>query len=191
MRGEARALAGRLAFEFTPAAIFGSAVVFATATWAALPPLSITPAAAGAAAFGGIWLALNRFGAPQGRFSVPEFDSPGFARRAFGGVGAPRTGGRGCAGRAAGRFCPGSRRGGRRADPRGRPRASTRIHASSGCSSPTERQERCRRGSTATALAPRQLAGCHAGASRRSCSTPPFASIGPVTPRSSGPRGRS
>ena len=78
MQGRSESIGWAAAFEFTPAAIFGSAVVFATATWAALPPLSITPAAAGAAAFGGIWLALNRFGAPQGRFSVPEFDSPGF-----------------------------------------------------------------------------------------------------------------
>lgn len=78
MQGRSESIGWAAAFEFTPAAIFGSAVVFATATWAALPPFSITPAAAGAAAFGGIWLALNRFGAPKDRFSVPEFDSPGF-----------------------------------------------------------------------------------------------------------------
>ena len=78
MKGRAESIGWAAAFEFTPAAIFGSAVVFATATWAALPPLSVTPAAAGAAAFGGIWLALNRFGAPSGRYPVPEFDSQGF-----------------------------------------------------------------------------------------------------------------
>ena len=78
MQGRSESIGWAAAFEFTPAAIFGSAVVFATATWAALPPLSLTPAAAGAAAFGGIWLALNRFGSTKEQFSVPEFDSPGF-----------------------------------------------------------------------------------------------------------------
>ncbi|HET6942324.1 MAG TPA: hypothetical protein VFH89_09205 [Sphingomicrobium sp.] len=58
-----------------PALIFGSAVAISTATWLVLPPLDMTPVASGAAAFGGIWLALNRFGAPRG-FPIPQFERP-------------------------------------------------------------------------------------------------------------------
>ncbi len=63
-----------LAFEFTPAVIFGSSVGYATAMWMALAPFSMTPVAAGAAAFCGIWLALSRFGAQQRPFPLTEFE---------------------------------------------------------------------------------------------------------------------
>ena len=63
-----------LAFEFAPAAIFGAAVGFSTATWLALPPLGTTPAAAGAAAFGAVWLGLNRFGSPGKAFPISDFE---------------------------------------------------------------------------------------------------------------------
>jgi hypothetical protein len=63
-----------LAFEFAPAAIFGAAVGFATATWLALPPLGTTPAAAGAAAFGAVWLGLNRFGSRGKAFPIADFE---------------------------------------------------------------------------------------------------------------------
>jgi hypothetical protein len=65
-----------LAFEFAPAAIFGAAVGFSTATWLALPPLSTTPAAAGAAAFGAVWLGLNRFGCRGKAFPIADFEQP-------------------------------------------------------------------------------------------------------------------
>jgi hypothetical protein len=65
-----------LAFEFAPAAIFGATVGFATATWLALPPLGTTPAAAGAAAFGAVWLGLNRFGSPRKAFPISDFEQP-------------------------------------------------------------------------------------------------------------------
>jgi len=75
MQGRGQSIGAALAFEFTPAAIFGSAVAISTATWLALPPLDMTPAASGAAAFGGIWLALYRFGTPRS-FPLPQFERP-------------------------------------------------------------------------------------------------------------------
>lgn len=65
-----------LAFEFAPAAIFGSATAFAAATFLALPQFGMTPVAAGTAAFGGIWLALSRFGSSGRTLALPEFEQP-------------------------------------------------------------------------------------------------------------------
>jgi hypothetical protein len=76
MSGGSRSIGPALAFEFTPAVIFGSSVAYATATWMALAPFSTTPAAAGAAAFGGIWLGLNKFGSQGRALSLPEFEQP-------------------------------------------------------------------------------------------------------------------
>ena len=64
-----------LAFEFAPAAMFGSSVGFATATWLGLPPLEMTPAAAGAAAFGAVWLGLYKV-ASREAFPLKEFEQP-------------------------------------------------------------------------------------------------------------------
>jgi hypothetical protein len=74
-----------LAFEFAPAAIFGSAVGFATATWLGLPPFEMTPVAAGAAAFGAVWLGLYKF-ASREAFRLTEFEQPEveFQRSAMG-----------------------------------------------------------------------------------------------------------
>lgn len=76
MHGGGESIGWSLAFEFTPAVIFGSAVGFATATWMALSPLTMTPVAAGAAAFGGIWLGLSKFGAQEKAFPLPDFEQP-------------------------------------------------------------------------------------------------------------------
>lgn len=76
MQGESESIGWALAFEFAPAAIFGSAVAFASATYLALPQFSMTPLAAGAAALGGAWLALGKFGSPKGRFVLSEFEQP-------------------------------------------------------------------------------------------------------------------
>lgn len=65
-----------LAFEFAPAAIFGSATAFAAATFLALPQFGMEPVAAGAAAFGGIWLALSKFGSQGRALPLPEFEQP-------------------------------------------------------------------------------------------------------------------
>jgi hypothetical protein len=75
MKGQGQSIGAALALEFAPAVIFGSAVAVSTASWLALTPLEMTPVAAGAAAFGGIWLALNRFGSPGG-FPLARFERP-------------------------------------------------------------------------------------------------------------------
>ena len=74
MSGGSNRIGPALAFEFTPAVIFGSSVGYATAAWMALAPFSMTPVVSGAAAFGGIWLALNRFAAQQRPFPLIEFE---------------------------------------------------------------------------------------------------------------------
>ena len=76
MQGRGQSIGLALAFEFTPAVIFGTAVAISAATWLALPPLDMTPAASGAAAFGGIWLALNKFGSPKKGFPLAQFEQP-------------------------------------------------------------------------------------------------------------------
>ena len=54
-----------LAFEFLPAAVFGSATAYSAAIFLGLPQFEMTPFAAGAAAFCGIWLGLRKFGRPD------------------------------------------------------------------------------------------------------------------------------
>lgn len=83
MQGESESIGWSLAFEFTPAAIFGSAVGFSTATVLALPPLSMSPLAAGAAAFGGAWIGLQQFGSRKRPFPLAEFDRSEFDRSEF------------------------------------------------------------------------------------------------------------
>ena len=74
MRGES--IGWALAFEFAPAAIFGSATAFSAAIFLGLPQFGMTPVAAGAAAFGGIWLGLNKFGSRGRALPLPEFEQP-------------------------------------------------------------------------------------------------------------------
>ena len=74
MQGENESIGWALAFEFVPAAIFGSAVAFASATYLAQPPVSVAPIAAGAAALGGVWLALSRFASPRRQFALTDFE---------------------------------------------------------------------------------------------------------------------
>jgi len=75
MRG-GESIGWALAFEFVPAAIFGSATAFAAATFLALPQFAMEPVAAGAAAFGGIWLALSKSGSQGRALALPEFERP-------------------------------------------------------------------------------------------------------------------
>jgi hypothetical protein len=65
-----------LAFEFAPAAIFGSATAFSAAIFLGVPQFEMTPIAAGAAAFGGVWLGLNKFGSRGRVLPLPEFEQP-------------------------------------------------------------------------------------------------------------------
>jgi hypothetical protein len=74
MQGRTQSIGLSLAFEFTPAVIFGAAVAISTATWLAVRPSDITPLASGAGAFGGIWLALNKFGSAKRGFPLSQFE---------------------------------------------------------------------------------------------------------------------
>ena len=65
-----------LAFEIAPAAIFGSATAFSAAIFLGVPHFEMTPIAAGAAAFGGVWLGLNKFGSRGRVLPLPEFEQP-------------------------------------------------------------------------------------------------------------------
>ena len=78
MQGNGQGIFSALAFEFTPAAIFGSAVAFASATALALPPLSPAPLAAGGAASGVACLALRRIGSKRRPYALPEFEPSDF-----------------------------------------------------------------------------------------------------------------
>lgn len=80
MQVESEGIGWSLAFEFAPAAIFGSAVGFAVAAFLARPLFDPTPMAAGAAAFGGVWLALAKFASPKPQFAIPDFErtEPGY-----------------------------------------------------------------------------------------------------------------
>ena len=73
MRG-GESIGWALAFEFAPAAIFGSATAFSAAVFVGVPQFGITPVAAGAAAFGGIWLGLSKFGSRGRALPLPEFE---------------------------------------------------------------------------------------------------------------------
>lgn len=76
MQGESESIGWSMAFEVAPAAIFGSAVAFATATAFGQSTLSMTPAATGAAAFGVIWLALGKFGSQPKAYPLAAFEQP-------------------------------------------------------------------------------------------------------------------
>jgi hypothetical protein len=75
MRG-GESIGWALAFEFTPAAIFGSATAFSAAIFLGSPQFGMTPVAAGAAAFAGIWLGLSKFGSKGRTLPLPEFERP-------------------------------------------------------------------------------------------------------------------
>ena len=70
MKNGGESIVWALAFEFAPAAIFGTAVGFATSLWMALPPLDVTPLASGSAAFGAVWLGLHAFGSRGREFPL-------------------------------------------------------------------------------------------------------------------------
>jgi hypothetical protein len=75
MRG-GESIGWALAFEFAPAAIFGSATAYSAAIFLGLPQFGMTPIAAGAAAFCGIWLGLNKIGSRGRALPLPEFAQP-------------------------------------------------------------------------------------------------------------------
>jgi hypothetical protein len=74
MRGSGESIFWALAFELAPAAIFGSAVAFASATAMAVPRLDVFPLSAGIGAFMGSWLVLRKFGAGAQPLPLADFD---------------------------------------------------------------------------------------------------------------------
>ena len=74
MRGSGESIVWALAFELTPAVIFGSAVAFASATAMAVPRLDLIPLSAGIGAFMGPWLVLRKFGAGGQSLPLTDFD---------------------------------------------------------------------------------------------------------------------
>lgn len=74
MRGSGESIVWALAFEFTPAVIFGSAVAFASATAMAVSRLDLFPLSAGIGAFMGSWLVLRKFGAGAQPLPLADFD---------------------------------------------------------------------------------------------------------------------
>ena len=74
MRGSGESIVWALAFELTPAVIFGSAVAFASATAIAVPRLDLVPLSAGVGAFMGSWLVLRKYGAGAKSLPLTSFD---------------------------------------------------------------------------------------------------------------------
>jgi hypothetical protein len=74
MKGNSEGIVSAFAFEFAPAAIFGSAVGFASAIAFSMPQLGVIPLSAGFGAFALSWLALRRFGAGSKSFPLADFN---------------------------------------------------------------------------------------------------------------------
>jgi hypothetical protein len=80
MRGSGESIVWTLAFEFTPAVIFGGAVAFASATAMAVPPIALIPLSAGVGAFMASWLVLRQFGAGARPLPMADFDQTDLER---------------------------------------------------------------------------------------------------------------
>jgi hypothetical protein len=80
MRGSGESIVWALAFEFTPAVIFGGAVAFASATAMAVPPIALIPLSAGVGAFMASWLVLRQFGAGSRPLPMADFDQTDLER---------------------------------------------------------------------------------------------------------------
>lgn len=76
MKNGGESIIWALAFEFAPAAVFGTAVGFATSIWTGLPSFDVTPVASGGAAFGAVWLALHKFASHGRVFALTQFEEP-------------------------------------------------------------------------------------------------------------------
>jgi len=72
--GKSGSIGWALAFDVTPAAIFGGSVGFAVATYLGQPLLGLTPGATAAAAFGVAWLGLSKFASPSKQFPFADFE---------------------------------------------------------------------------------------------------------------------
>ena len=74
MKGNGEGIVWGLAFEFAPAAIFGSAAAFASAIALSLPRFGVVPLSTGVGAFAVSWLLLRRLGAGAGALPLADFD---------------------------------------------------------------------------------------------------------------------
>ena len=74
MQGRAANIGWMLAFEFAPAAIFGSAAAFAAAAALALPQFDPTPLGVGFGAFCGAWMTLRLVRDVAASHSLPRFE---------------------------------------------------------------------------------------------------------------------
>lgn len=74
MKGNGEGIVLGLAFEVAPAAIFGSAAVFASATALSLPRFDVTPLCTGFGALAFTWLLLRRVGRGAGPLPLASFD---------------------------------------------------------------------------------------------------------------------
>jgi len=80
MKRSGKGIVSGLAFEFAPAAIFGSAVAFASATALALPRFDLISLSSGSGAFALSWLVLRRFGAGPKSLPMANFDQSDLER---------------------------------------------------------------------------------------------------------------
>ena len=80
MRGNGEGIIWRLAFEFAPAAIFGSAAGFASATALSLSRFDVIPLSTGVGAFALSWLILRRLGGGADPLPLANFDQSGLER---------------------------------------------------------------------------------------------------------------
>lgn len=74
MKKSGESIVWMLTLEFVPAAIFGSAVAFASAAARSLPPFGIIPILVGGAAFAASWLTLRRLGRSAKPLPLADFD---------------------------------------------------------------------------------------------------------------------
>jgi hypothetical protein len=74
MKRNGEGIVSGLAFEVAPAAIFGSAAVFASAAALSLPRFDAIPLSTGLGALAASWLLLRRLGRSAGELPLASFD---------------------------------------------------------------------------------------------------------------------
>jgi hypothetical protein len=74
MKRNGEGIVSGLAFEVAPAAIFGSAAAFASATALSLPRFDVIPLSTGFGALAASWLLLRRLGRGAGQLPLANFE---------------------------------------------------------------------------------------------------------------------
>ena len=80
MKRNGEGIVSGLAFEVAPAAIFGSAAIFASATALSLPRFDVIPLFTGVGAFAVAWLLLRRLGRGAGSLPLANFEQSDLER---------------------------------------------------------------------------------------------------------------